>query len=427
MELAVATDISRSLAPLRDVVRSLRDAADGHIPEGNARRRIVRRARAAGTAALPALLRSLGGPEDEAVWATYLLRRIGGERVIPRISHMLRDPKVEDDVKARALGLLADLKEPPPHNVVLKDPDALLESSVRDLVGSLGSRAEVRQAVDLILEQVPRGEIPAFVREVLDHGGEAALPLLDALIIDPRTPPKAVGELRAIGEGIPRTRSPRDTQLLEQALGWLQTGKLQRARRQLDALIQVHPQDPELCSALGVCLLEMGQPEVALRYLQRAAEMEPQVALHLWNLSSAARSADQMGACYKSLHAYLRADDREAGAADRRREAQEFCRAYELMLLEAYPGVPLDQVLEGEELFARAYAALSASRYDEATRRFREVLLLVPRHYPSWGNLGAAYLALDRTEEALHCLHRALELNPNYSIARENLALIEQR
>src|SRR5689334_15657483 len=106
MEPAVATDICRSLAPLRDVVHSLRDASEGRIPEGTARRRMVRRARAAGAAALPSLLRGLGGCEAEAAWATYLLRRIGGERVIGRIRVMLRDPAVEDEAKARALGLL---------------------------------------------------------------------------------------------------------------------------------------------------------------------------------------------------------------------------------------------------------------------------------------------------------------------------------
>src|SRR5690349_23609585 len=38
-------------------------------------------------------------------------------------------------------------------------------------------------------------------------------------------------------------------------------------------------------------------------------------------------------------------------------------------------------------LFARAYAALSEGRHAEAANGFEDVLALVPRHYPSWGNL----------------------------------------
>ena len=100
-------------------------------------------------------------------------------------------------------------------------------------------------------------------------------------------------------------------------------------------------------------------------------------------------------------------------------------RAYERMLHGNHPGVPLRDVLRGEELFARAYAALSEGRNLEAAHGFENVLALVPRHYPSWGNLGAAYLALDRTSEAQRCLERALELNPDYTIAKHNLLLIQ--
>jgi tetratricopeptide (TPR) repeat protein len=87
--------------------------------------------------------------------------------------------------------------------------------------------------------------------------------------------------------------------------------------------------------------------------------------------------------------------------------------------------VPLRDVLRGEELFARAYAALSEGRHAEAATGFEDVLALVPRHYPSWGNLGAAYLALERVTEARRCLERALELNPEYAIARHNLQLLQ--
>ena len=37
----------------------------------------------------------------------------------------------------------------------------------------------------------------------------------------------------------------------------------------------------------------------------------------------------------------------------------------------------------------------------------------------------AAYLALQRTSEAQRCLERALELNPEYTIAKHNLLLIQ--
>jgi tetratricopeptide (TPR) repeat protein len=131
-----------------------------------------------------------------------------------------------------------------------------------------------------------------------------------------------------------------------------------------------------------------------------------------------------MGGCYLALRDYLQLSDDAEGAGERRAEARSFVRAYERMLRGSHPGVPLRDVLRGEELFARAYAALSEGRHLEAAHGFEQVLALVPRHYPSWGNLGAAYLALERTAEAQRCLERALELNPDYAIARHNLTLL---
>jgi tetratricopeptide (TPR) repeat protein len=96
------------------------------------------------------------------------------------------------------------------------------------------------------------------------------------------------------------------------------------------------------------------------------------------------------------------------------------------MLRSSHPGVPLSDVLRGEELFALAFAALSEGRHDQAIHGFEQVLALVPRHYPSWGNLGAAYLAMERRDEARRCLQRALELNPEYALARQNLQLLQQ-
>src|SRR5579883_1332371 len=109
------TEISRSLAPLRDVVGSLSRARRGHYPRGAERRRLVRRTQAAGAAVLPSLVRALCSEQAmEATWAAYLLRRMGGERVITKLHTLLRDTGVDDDTKARAIGVLADLKATTP-------------------------------------------------------------------------------------------------------------------------------------------------------------------------------------------------------------------------------------------------------------------------------------------------------------------------
>ena len=55
------------------------------------------------------------------------------------------------------------------------------------------------------------------------------------------------------------------------------------------------------------------------------------------------------------------------------------------------------------------------------------MIALLPHHYPSWGNLGAAELGLGNLDEATRCLRHALALKPDYELARENLALLETR
>ncbi|MGZ3443039.1 MAG: tetratricopeptide repeat protein, partial [Polyangia bacterium] len=212
---------------------------------------------------------------------------------------------------------------------------------------------------------------------------------------------------------------------LERGLEYLEAGRPRAARRRLERFVQRQPDNPEGRSALGVCLLELDEIDAAIDQLSEAIRLEPGQALHRWNLASAAKQADRMGGCYLALRDYLALPDDAEGAGERRDEAKSFVRAYERMLRGNHPGVPLRDVLRGEELFARAYAALSEGRNVEAAQGFENVLALVPRHYPSWGNLGAAYLALQRTSEAERCLERALELNPDYTIAKHNLLLIQ--
>jgi tetratricopeptide (TPR) repeat protein len=420
------SEISRCLAPLREIVESLALARDGSIPDGPERTRLVRRARLAGPAAVPRLLAALGSSaESEAGWAYHLLLRIGGTRVIRALAELCAGD-AGDAVKARALGLLAELEAPMPSSVQLRDPAALLGHSVRELLDGIESREEIDQAVALIVDQVPEPEVPAFVAELVRHGGKKAVPIIRLLLARGGLGDETLQALDQLYREATATAADRAAlEALDRGLEYLEAGRPRAARRRLHRFVGRYPDVAEGRSALGICLLELGEVDAALGHLSEAIRLEPTQALHRWNLASAAKQAERMGGCYLALRDYLSLGDDGEGADERRAEARSFVRAYERMLRGSHPGVPLRDVLRGEELFARAYAALSEGHPAEAAQGFERVLALVPRHYPSWGNLGAAYLALERPRDAQRCLERALELNPDYTIAKHNLLLIQ--
>lgn len=363
--------ISDAMAPLRDTAASLVRARTGRFPSGGERQRLLRRARRAGLAVLPSLLRALGSDSDtEAAWAHCLLRAVADnddkepgaaavrERVLERLNQILASPRPADAVKARVLALLSDLGAPLGEKVVLHDPDALLAGSVRELLSSLDSPQELRQALELIFTQVPASELPVFLQEVAHHGGAQARPLMAALIADPRLAPELAQSLMAqyrpthlapaaaqATRRRPRSARERMGARLGRALALLNEGKLPQARVRLTRLLPEFADQPAVQSALGLCLLRLGEPQSAIAPLQCALELEPAVAAHAWNLASAAHAAKQLGVCYRSLRRYLEQSDDSEGAASRRRTAESFCRSHEQSLPGSLTEPALTQVL----------------------------------------------------------------------------------
>jgi tetratricopeptide (TPR) repeat protein len=86
----------------------------------------------------------------------------------------------------------------------------------------------------------------------------------------------------------------------------------------------------------------------------------------------------------------------------------------------------LDQLIEQEEHFQRGLTLMIANRWEEAGEAFQHSIEMRDCLPQPWGNLGISYMMQERYDEAERALKRALEIDPTYALAKENLGALPQ-
>ena len=79
------------------------------------------------------------------------------------------------------------------------------------------------------------------------------------------------------------------------------------------------------------------------------------------------------------------------------------------------------------EAMSAALSHHQAGRLGEAEQLYRQILAVDPNHAVAWHLLGVIASQLGRNDAAEKSIGRALELQPNYAEARNNLGLAYRR
>ena len=82
----------------------------------------------------------------------------------------------------------------------------------------------------------------------------------------------------------------------------------------------------------------------------------------------------------------------------------------------------LEQLRQQQNLFQHAMNLMGEGLWEQAEREFREVIAMGDVLPQPQGNLGLVLMLQRRFDEAEAALRRALEIDPNYALARSNLA-----
>lgn len=230
-----------------------------------------------------------------------------------------------------------------------------------------------------------------------------------------------------------RTAAPRHTTQPRDLDRWLDRaarqlvagdydGAIATAQRVLRAPIAAAQQRAEAYDQLGAAYMMLQQFDDAYAVVSAALERSPDDAMLWFNRGMAARYTMRMG---QSLHDFERAAELDVDGvlADKIAQEIEFTRPLVAQAL-ALRGrhFTLDQLIAQEELFQQSTQLMQQQHWQEAEQGFRQVIALGDALPQPWGNLGLCLLMQRQFDAAEAALRRALEIDPKYTIARQNLA-----
>lgn len=175
---------------------------------------------------------------------------------------------------------------------------------------------------------------------------------------------------------------------------------------------------------LGTALAMLGDYEESYQALSKALEANPRDAMTLYNRALSARFTMRTVQSLRDIEKAVKS----ASNPQTRQACQEALTSARQLVQKQLeirgPDFTLDQLIEQQEMFQRGLELMRAERWAEAEQSFRRVIDMADVTPQPWGNVGGCLMMQDRLDEAEQAFKRALEIEPDYDLARRNLDLL---
>jgi tetratricopeptide (TPR) repeat protein len=203
------------------------------------------------------------------------------------------------------------------------------------------------------------------------------------------------------------------------------TGRHDEALAVLERVRRTYPYEPRLHQLMGLSYLERDRPDVALEQLQKELDYVGGGFITYSALGRAKFQLEEYEDAADYLETALSFNPYGASAsvqlADTYTKLGQHLKACEVLgnILSVDPGnIPLR--------FKLANCLFRAERPHDALRHFKELYKYDPGNADILVNMGAVYAEMDSLDKAVQAWQRALVLDPNNDMARENLELAEE-
>jgi tetratricopeptide (TPR) repeat protein len=204
------------------------------------------------------------------------------------------------------------------------------------------------------------------------------------------------------------------------------TGAVTNCERLLKFLPPHSPLRVDVLAQLGTVHAMLQNYPQSYAVLTETLELAPNNADLWYNRGMSSRYTVRFG---RSFRDFTRAVElnRRAELSEQFDEALKFSREMaEKSIKLRGPNFTLDQLIEQEDLFQQGLKLMEASQWDEADQAFQASIAMGDCLPQPWGNLGICLLMQERYDEAEAALKRALVIDPQYTIAKNNLTMLSE-
>ncbi len=204
------------------------------------------------------------------------------------------------------------------------------------------------------------------------------------------------------------------------------TEAIANGERLLRHLPQQAPLRADVLTQLGIAHSMLQNFPQSYEAFTQALERTPNNAELWYNRGMASRYTLRLG---RSLRDFERAVELNTidALAEKFDEAVKVARELAQKSMEMRgPDFTLDQLIEQEDLFQRGLKLMETGKWNEAGQAFQASIAMGDCLPQPWGNLGISLMMQERYDEAEAALKRALLIDPAYTLAKSNLALLPE-
>jgi len=196
--------------------------------------------------------------------------------------------------------------------------------------------------------------------------------------------------------------------------------------RLLNYLPQHAPLRADVLAQLGVAHGMLQNYPQSYEAFTEALALQPNNA-ELWiNRSMACRFTIRFGRALRDIEQAIKLNTRPEMAEKLNDGLSINRKLAEMSMKWQGPNVTLDQLIEQEDLFHQGLKLMEASKWAEAGQAFEASIALGDGLPQPWGNLGICLIMQERYDEAETALKHTLVIDPEYTIAKNNLASLPE-